>query len=255
MRDDLNIPLLADGPSYRVARPRAAMEPNTRRLALIAGGIGAALVLLIGVYTLAGHRHPATIPVVEADPRPLRVKPANPGGLDIAGADESILSGAAIGKEAMAPAPEVPAPQALQAQATPAPGPVQGGDPAAAQPVSLAPVAPPAAPLPVTAAPETRPARPAAVPRPAAPAPTAAGTAQVQLAALPTEEGATAEWQRLAKRMPDLLGGRKPAVSRTEHDGRVFFRLRTGGFADIAQATAFCQRVREKGGGCSIASF
>ena len=64
------------------------------------------------------------------------------------------------------------------------------------------------------------------------------------------------EWERLAKRMPDLLG-QQPAggFSKIEHDGKTFWRLRTGGFSDIAQATAFCERVRAKGGGCSVADF
>jgi hypothetical protein len=77
----------------------------------------------------------------------------------------------------------------------------------------------------------------------------------VQLAALASQEAAMTEWQRLSKRMPDLLASRHPAVQRVDVDGKTFFRLRTGGFADIAQATAFCTEVRAKGGGCSIASF
>ena len=260
MRDDLDIPLPSTGPSYRVARARPSLEPNTRRLMLIAGGLGGALVLLVGTYSVIGHRHPATVPVVEADSRPLRIKPANPGGLEIGGEDESILSGAAIGKEAMAPAPEAPAPQVLQAQqaaAVPASLPI-AAEPSPVQPVALAAVPRAADPVPPAAALPRPQLRPAAVarlaPAPAVPVPSG-GSTLVQLAALPTEEAAIGEWQRLSRKMPDLLGNRRPAVSRTEHEGRVFFRLRTGAFTDIAQATTFCQHVREKGGGCSIASF
>ena len=60
---------------------------------------------------------------------------------------------------------------------------------------------------------------------------------------------------QLNQRIPDLLGGHQPSFSRTERDGKVFWRVRTGGFADMAQATSFCQRARAKGAACAIASF
>ena len=103
---DLNIPMPAqnvgDG-NFRVARRRPAMEPNTKRLALLAGGIGGALALLMGVWSLTGH-HRTGVPVVEADSRPLRVKPDKAGGLDVEGQDSRLLSGDESGQQALAPA-------------------------------------------------------------------------------------------------------------------------------------------------------
>ena len=75
----------------------------------------------------------------------------------------------------------------------------------------------------------------------------------IQLAALPSEEAARAEWTQLTKKMPDLLNGRQPNFSRIERDGHTYWRVRTAGFADVAQARGFCDRVRAKGGGCSVA--
>ena len=77
----------------------------------------------------------------------------------------------------------------------------------------------------------------------------------VQLAAVGSEDAAHSEWARLEKHWPDLFGHRQPAFSKTEHSGRALWRVRTGGFSDVAQATAFCERVRAKGAGCSIADF
>jgi hypothetical protein len=218
------------------------MDPATRRLALIAGGLGAALLAIIGGWSMMNDRS-AAIPVIQADGRPVRVKPENPGGMQIAGANDDALSGGtATGGDKLGPPPEAPAPLSLS---TPPPAP----------PVAVAPPAPVAAPVkPVVEKPvvpaEKRTASTAAErPSPGAKAP------QVQLAAVSSEEAARAEWQRMEKRMPELFGQRQPAFSKTERNGRTLWRLRTGGFSDTAQATAFCERVRAKGAGCSIADF
>ena len=75
-------------PSYRPsARQREAMDPATKRLAIFAGAIGTALLGLVAAWAFTGH-HRTGVPVIEADSRPVKVKPANPGGMQIAGADE-----------------------------------------------------------------------------------------------------------------------------------------------------------------------
>ncbi|MCC6717679.1 MAG: SPOR domain-containing protein [Acetobacteraceae bacterium] len=257
--------------SYRTPRHRPGMDPNTRKLALIAGGIGAALVVMVGAWSLAGGK-PAGVPVVQADARPLRVKP------------EKTQQGPEIDeptdpdKQALAPTPEAPQPEALRAQAEKAAAEKTAAEKAAAErsaaekaaekpatekAVAAAPPPRRAAPTVATAAapPARPPAQPVALTAPTAPpprpAPSAAraGRTQVQLAALTSEQGAHKEWNRLEKRMPEILGGRRPAVVKTEHDGRTYWRLRIGGFADAEQASSFCEKIRAKRGNCAVASF
>lgn len=255
------------GPTYRVPR-RSAMDGGTKRLVMIAGGLGAVLLGVVGVYTLAGHRGSGHVPVIEADSRPLKVKPDNPGGMQLAGSNDEILSGdpsPQAGK--LAPPPEMPKPQALRPRAAPPPPEAAEHKAAGAGATDLAEDDPPESTLttsaPAAAAPLAAPTAPAPAPAPAAsapaaaqapakPVPAAAGAVAVQLAALETEAEAKTEWARLARKMPDVLGGRTPAFSRTERDGKIWWRLRTAGFTDAAQARAFCDKVRAKGGGCSV---
>ena len=242
--------------SWRPQRRQSMFDPQVKRMALIAGGAAVVLALGVGGYALLANR-PHGIPVIEADSRPIRVKPDNPGGMQVVGAEEQILGGAGGSQDSamMAPAPETPEPQVLRAQIQAArqPAPAPQPPPAPVQSASL----PAATPAPTVIAPaQPQPPLVAAripPPHPAA-APVSNGT-EVQLAALETEQAAMTEWQKLAKRMPDLMASRHPAVVKAERDGKTFYRLRTGGFADTAQATAFCTQVKAKGGGCAIASF
>lgn len=267
MPDDLHIPPSAGGYGYRAsyrAQP-GGTDGMTRKLLIAAVGLGGVLLAGMGGWALLG-RHSGPVPVVEADTRPLRVKPENAGGMQVAGADEQVMGEQSRGAQAMAPRAEAPAPQALRAQqqlppvadepaaATAAPAPV-----ASAPAPSPAAVPPGTSPLPDTPRPAARTAAPAArSAAPAAPAsaaPPATGVTLVQLAALDTEQAAQAEWQRLAKRMPDALGDRRLVLQRAERDGKAVWRVRTGGFSDVADATAFCTRLRAKGASCTIAAF
>ena len=246
------------------SRRGRGMDPATRKLGLIALGVGGVVVLGVGIWSATGHRN-AVVPVIQADSRPVRVKPENPGGLQVSGSNDEIMSGdAGPASSRMAPPAETPEPKLLRARQQEQPAaqmasqmaslgtavPLAAGPSAAGHPAELHP--------PISGLPEKR----AVVTQPpvggASPASSQAGTAKgtlVQFAALGSEAAARAEWTQLNKRIPDLLGGRQPSFSRTERDGKVFWRVRTGGFADKAQATSFWEMARAKGATCSIASF
>ena len=72
----------------------------------------------------------------------------------------------------------------------------------------------------------------------------------IQLGALTTEEAARAEWDRMAKRVPELAGF-QPRISKLEREGQApLYRLRAGGLADAAAAKSLCDTIKTKGGAC-----
>jgi hypothetical protein len=256
--EDLTIP----NPDYRGNRAgrygtgqnrhRPGMDPDTRRLMLFAGGLGAVLVVLIGASALIG-RHGSGVPVVLADSSPIRVKPANPGGMKIDGAENDVFSGGSDTADSkLAAAAEAPDTKALRT-ASAAPPPVVEA-PAVAPPPPVVKPAPMVAAVPAPKPAAVVPAKPQAAAVEAHP-PASGHPATVQFAALASEDAARNEWRQLAKRMPELMNGRQPNISHTERDGHTFWRVRTSGFADVAQARTFCDQVRQKGGGCSVADF
>jgi Flp pilus assembly protein TadD len=95
-----------------------------------------------------------------------------------------------------------------------------------------------------------------AMAKPAVAIPTTSATVpssiSVQLGALPSKRAAQAEWHRLAKLLPDLLGDRRPAISTTTRGGAVFWRLRTDGFPDLEAAQGFCARLRSASDKCLV---
>ncbi len=211
--------------SYRARR--TGMDRGTRRLVMAGGAVG--------------------VPLIEADPRPLRVRPADPGGMTVIGAGEQVLGDGTEATGDLAPAAERPDPQALRAQRQ-----------ALAAPAGVVPEAVAVAPAPVAPAVAAPAVVAPAVVAPVAVAPVAVapvGRAMVQVASVESEAGAAAEWARLSRKMPELLGERSPVVQRAEAGGHAVWRVRTGGFADVAAATQFCVKVRARGAGCSLANF
>jgi len=189
------------------------------------------------------------------------VRPAAPGGMQVPNQDQLVyerMGGAPAAPpdrriEVLLPPPEAPLP--LPRPAPPAPQPA----PAAPTPAETPAVAtPPTQPLPAEAAsgrllPPRPPSEAAGPTAPATPSPPRAeGTVQVQLAAVGAEAAVQPEWNRLRARMPDLLANHTLIASRGERDGQPFWRVRTGGFADVAAARAFCEQVRARGFTCFV---
>lgn len=237
-------------PSYRV-RPVGGEGPPWRMIA-VGAGLAAVLVLGAAVFWGPSGGGGRGVPLIEADPRPFKIRPDDPGGLRVPNQNELIFerdrgSTAQPPSLRLAPEPEAPRLDALRAQVaqpprTPAPAPAPAATPQG-QPAGADAAAPPAPPAAVT------PPAPAA----ARPAPAPNGRVRVQLGALTSEEAARAEWDRLARRHPDLLGAFQPQVARFDREGQAtLYRLRTGGFADVAAARAFCEQARARQVPCIV---
>ncbi len=228
-------------PSYRPAEA-AGMDPEMRRMAMMAAGFGGVLAVVIGIFSFSGHHHHG-VPVIEPPATPVRVKPLNAGGMTVAGAEDfSSTQG-----EKLAPAAEKPAIRELRAKKVAKATVVQADIEAKPAPrETLAPAAP---------SPAAKTMLPLATPL-AAPVPMGAvkGLA-VQLAAFESQQAAEQDWGKMAEKMPKMFDGHRPEVVQGHIAGRVVYRLRTSGFTSQAEAHAFCGEVRAKGGDCSIAGF
>ena len=241
---------------------------------IIAGSVlavGAVIAALVWGFSRGSSRN---APLIEADARPIKVRPDNPGGLRVPNQDELIFDRnrgeRAKASGALAPEAEKPrvdqlrqqlAERAAQEAARSAP-PAAPPAPAAAQPAAppaaarnAPPAAAPATPAPpATTSALTAPSLPAPVPATADRfAPVANGRAQVQLGALPSEGAARGEWERLQRRVPEFLGNRRVSLAPLDREGQTtMYRIRTGGFADAATARAFCDEMKTRSIPCMV---
>ena len=238
--------------TYRRPAPRDRERAETKRLGLIVLGIVGLLVVGVLARTFMVARAPATAtrdatgtPVIAAASAPVKVAPATPGGLQVPGADQDVLAGAGAGaaKGQLAPGPEAPAPDKI-ANAPP---------PVKAPPVVQRPVVAAISPPPVVTKSSLGEARgEPPLPRPVARVPFGSGAQQVQLGALASEADARTEWRRLKAKLPTVLRGHSMRITAVVLNGRTLYRLRTGGFADRADARRFCTEVRDQGGHCGV---
>jgi cell division septation protein DedD len=259
--------------------PESAAPPARRR-----GGWRLAVVALVtlGAFTGGvwyaydqGVERGITLspPVIRADPSPTKIRPEDPGGLEVPYQDmlvyETLTSETpAESAERLLPPPEEPLPRPEPPAPAPAAAPRQSdGEGRALDVAAVAPggIAPATAPRPGSeATPEPAAPEPAA-PEPAAPEPAApdeeSGTARVpaadfriQLAAYREAAAATQGWHKLSRANPSLLRGLKPSVIRVDlgADKGIFYRLQAGPIPDRETADTLCVELKRQKVGCLV---
>jgi cell division septation protein DedD len=184
-----------------------------------------AAVIIAGTFFWIGHRDtaPGGAPqLIQAPPGPYKVKPPNPGGLDISGESETAFqTSAGEDKDSrldLNKLPEVPMARPVKQQA----------QPAAETPEATKP--PVAAEKP---APEAK--------------PTGGSGSVVQLGAFANQAQAERAWTALSARFPNVAGLNKMIVP---FSGGI--RLRAGA-ASPADARKICQTLKAAGENCFVA--
>jgi hypothetical protein len=194
---------------------------------------------------------PDNVPLIKADPQPIKVKPEQPGGLVVPDRNMMIYNERPGGPpaEKLLPPPEQP-------EARPAAPPRA---PVAAVPHQQVAMAPQVAPGPPGArlfTPEPIAPRAAPAARPAPPAALGAdkgGHIRIVVASLRTPDEARAEWQRLKKASPDILGKMTADAVRADlGDKGIWYRIEAGSFAQPTAAERVCRELKARHLGCSV---
>ncbi|SHI92536.1 Sporulation related domain-containing protein [Roseomonas rosea] len=149
-------------PSYRVRPPKRGLGAGFQvpwRMVAVSGAILCAAAVGAGVVWGVSRAVNRGVPTIEADARPIRVKPEDPGGMRVANQDERIFEsarrnpgGVATGTARLTPEAERPDLAALRqaasrAQQAQAQAQAQAQPPAASTPATLPAVQPDAAPV------------------------------------------------------------------------------------------------------------
>jgi len=216
--DDQSLPWLEaveneDGPRAISARKMLA----ALLLVLLAGAIVAGTMFWIGRQNPAVTGAPE---LIRAEPGPYKIKPTDPGGLDVAGDSETAYSTSA------------------------------GEDPDSALDMRKLPEE--MAPLPVEVPQQAAPPKPKEPPKAAAPEPTSPAAPSgptIQLGAYASTVKAETAWKLLSGRFPQVAALNKVVVTATV-GGKSVVRLRASGSAD--QTRAACSALRAAGESCLV---
>ncbi|MBV8937997.1 MAG: SPOR domain-containing protein [Alphaproteobacteria bacterium] len=185
----------------------------------------------------------ADVPLIRADERPTKVKPENPGGMEVPDRDKLIYTQKRAAVEHLLPPPEKPmarpgASTAATASDASQPRPGSAALNAAA---NVSPGPPAQAPgKPGQVAPST--GKSAVLQKP--------GGSKVQLGTVHSEEAARQEWDRIKRANPDLLGSISVTPVRAESEDKgTLYRLVSG---PIADAERLCGELKRRNVGCFI---
>lgn len=270
-------------------------EEEPRRPTRLAGRFGVvAGILVLALCGFAGivwyaYTNARSLPVdgepplIQADSTPVRVRPEEPGGIEVPFQDRLVLQrldsrNGDLVVEHLLPPPEHPLPRPVAETPEPVP-PDEGPQPAEAgeegEDVVIASKAPPFSPpspeRPAIPEPETveaprvspvptpteqvaaRPPEPAPTPAPppeiAAPA---SGGYRVQMASVRSEEAARNEWRRLQSQHPELLGALQLQVQRADLGEKGTYYRVQGGPLSEESAGSVCAALKAKKVDCIV---
>jgi hypothetical protein len=287
MQDDTD-----EGPLELTAERREIRRPARRsRIWITIVALAA-----FGVFTWYAY-HQATkageggvAPLIKAEEGPSRVKPDDPGGMDVPHQDKAVYerlgnedSAPSAKTESLLPPPESPMPHpttaanAAEGGLAPAAGPA--ASPAVTQtmaappppaPAATSPAKPSAVPPPASAAAKSVPAAPPADTKTAAVAPSTlaapaapvappadssaakAGDYRVQLSAVHSPDAADTEWKKLQKAYPDLLGTLTLNVVKADLGEKgTFYRVQAGSLSESA-AKDLCTELKRRKAECIV---
>jgi cell division septation protein DedD len=270
---------------------------NRRGKKIMTGLVAVAAVLGFGVVLVYAYNKGkqegtgSTPPVILAEEGPSKIRPENPGGMNVPNRDKEVFNRLEADSqtstvERLLPPPEKPmtppapppaaAPEDM-AKMAPAAG-TEGNvavplsppaAPTAAAPTEIKPLVatPPKPPTPPPAAEKpaappkevaakTPPPTPAAKPAPKpAPKPVAnAGAYRVQMASLKSRAAVEKSWAALKRWHADLLGNLQLDIQSVQLSGGrgTFYRMQAGPLASRAQANALCASLKSRKQGCIV---
>lgn len=248
-----------------------------RTIGLVVGVVAGAIIAGAAAWTVFGpgsQTEGGRTPLIVAEPEPYKVKPKDPGGMQVENQDKLVYervggSTAEPVAENILPPPETPK-TLVQEMPVVAEVVVEAMEEVTEKSVSIesvreviekveeavqqSEVSVPATPEPAPT-PEPVVSTPAPEPKQSLESMVAAlsGDYLIQIAALRSQEAAEGEWTRISKRHSDLLGAYTSKIVRADLGERgIFFRLRAGPLKDRPAAEKLCESLAAQNVGCLV---